>query len=80
MDEPMTAAEWDALPPVLTPEQVARIFGVTRARVVIWAGAGTLPATRIGKQWRFSKSALAALGQHERGPGSNDGPDGPGSS
>jgi excisionase family DNA binding protein len=80
MDEPMTAAEWDALPPVLTPEQVARIFGVTRARVVIWAGAGTLPATRIGKQWRFSKSALAAMGQHERGPGSGDSPDGPGSS
>lgn len=76
----MTAAEWEALPPVLTPEQVARVLGVTRARVVIWAGAGTLPGTRIGKQWRFSKSALVTMGQHEHGSSSSSSTDSSGSS
>ena len=72
MKEPLTAAEWDALPPVLTAEQVGQVFGVTAAQVLRWANAGTLPAVLIGRQWRFSKEQLMQQGapreQHE-GPG-----------
>ena len=62
-DKPMTAAEWDALPPVLTAEQVARVVGVVPARVLRWANAGTFPGFQIGRQWRFSKDVLADGGQ-----------------
>ncbi|MGI3785119.1 MAG: helix-turn-helix domain-containing protein [Janthinobacterium lividum] len=62
-DKPVTAAEWEALPPVLTAEQVARVVGVTPARVLFWANAGTFPGLQVGRQWRFSKDVLADGGQ-----------------
>ena len=62
-DKPLTAAEWDALPPVLTAEQVARVVGVKPAQVLRWANAGTFPGLQIGRQWRFSKDVLADGGQ-----------------
>ena len=61
-DKPLTATEWDALPPVLTAEQVARVVGVKPAQVLRWANAGTMPGYRIGRQWRFAKESLATPG------------------
>lgn len=61
-DKPLTAAEWDALPPVLTAEQVARVVGVKPAQVLRWANAGTMPGYRIGRQWRFAKDFLTTPG------------------
>ena len=63
VDKPMTAAEWEALPPVLTAEQVARVVGVTPARVLFWANSGTFPGFQLGRQWRFSKATLADGGE-----------------
>ncbi len=57
-EESLTAAEWDALPPVLTAEQVARVVGVKPAQVLRWANAGTMSGFRIGRQWRFAKESL----------------------
>jgi len=54
----LTAAEWEALPPVLTPEQVAQVFGVSRLQVIRWASSGELQGAKVGRQWRFLKSAL----------------------
>lgn len=62
----MTAAEWDALPPILTAEQVARVVGVKPAQVQRWATAGDLPGVKVGKVWRFAKSSLVADGDHRR--------------
>ena len=53
-----TAAEYDALPEILTAEQAAAILDTTAAQISRWASAGTIPAVRIGRQWRFSKSRL----------------------
>ena len=58
----MTAAEWDALPPILTAEQVARVVGVKPAQVQRWATAGDFPGVKVGKVWRFAKSLLAGTG------------------
>ena len=78
----MTAAEWDALPPVLTAEQVARVVGVKPAQVLRWANAGTMPGLRIGRQWRFAKDSLTTPGPpapEPRGPSGEQrpGPEGP---
>ena len=54
----LTAAEYDALPPVLTADQVAAILDTTPARVTRWAAAGKIPGVQIGRQWRFSKTRL----------------------
>lgn len=72
-DQPLTAAEWDALPPVLTAEQVARVVGVKPAQVLRWANAGTFPGLQIGRQWRFSKDVLADNGQHDQQDGQSGG-------
>jgi len=64
-EEPLTAAEWDAFPPVLTAEQVARVVGVKPAQVLRWANAGTMPGLRIGRQWRFAKDSLTTPGPSE---------------
>jgi len=54
----LTAEEWDALPPILTADQVARVVGVRPAQVMRWAQAGTFPGRQIGGQWRFAKAAV----------------------
>ena len=76
MHEHMTAAEWDALPPILTAEQVARVVGVKPAQVQRWATAGDFPGVKVGKVWRFAKSALA--GDRDGGVGPAGPPDRPG--
>lgn len=84
--KPLTAAEWDALPPVLTAEQVARVVGVKPAQVLRWANAGTMPGLHIGRQWRFAKESLTTPGppgpsglSGEPGPGPEGPPDSAGS-
>lgn len=65
----LSAAEWESLPPILTPGQVARVVGVRPAQVLRWANAGTLPGRKIGRQWRFAKSSLTRLfGDNGTGP------------
>jgi excisionase family DNA binding protein len=54
----MTQADWDALPPVLTAAQVAQVAGVRPAQVLRWANSGKLPGRKVGRQWRFAKSAV----------------------
>lgn len=55
---PLTPEEWDELPPVLTTEQVARVFGVRPDRVLQWVKDGSLPALTFGRYRRFSKERL----------------------
>lgn len=53
-----TKQEYDALPEVLTPEQAASILDMTTRRLSELAAAGVVPAVRIGRAWRFSKTRL----------------------
>ncbi len=55
---PLTREEYDALPEVLTAEEVAAILGTTGVQVRLWAADGTLPGVQISRLWRFSKSRL----------------------
>jgi len=45
-------------PEFMTTAQVARWLGASPRTVSYWAAAGTLPAVKIGRQWRFEKSAV----------------------
>ncbi len=42
----------------LTTAQVARWLGATPRTVSHWAASGNLPSVKIGRQWRFEKSAV----------------------
>lgn len=44
--------------PYLTVEDVAKRFGVTSTTVYRLAQRGTLPAFKVGNQWRFSEAML----------------------
>jgi PTS system nitrogen regulatory IIA component len=63
--EPYTADQYRDLPEVLTAEQVARILGISVEHVRRWAADGTIPARKLGKSWRFSKSRIEAYVQGE---------------
>lgn len=43
---------------ILDSRGAARFFRVSRETVIREARAGRLPGRRIGKEWRFSRSAL----------------------
>jgi len=58
MPPPFTRDEYDALPEVLTPREVAAILDTTDIQVRRWAAAGRLPGVQIGNRWRFSKAAI----------------------
>ena len=73
----LTADEWEALPPVLTPEQVGAVLGMSRLQVIRLASAGELTASKLGRQWRFPKSALGPSGDY--GTGASGRADRPGS-
>src|SRR5205823_7842276 len=45
---------------VLTPAQLAELLQVEEETVVELAEQGELPARRVGKEWRFSRSAVLA--------------------
>jgi excisionase family DNA binding protein len=55
-----TTQEWDELPPILTPDQVAQIAGVKPQQVLRWANRGWLAGAKIGRQWRFSSAVVRA--------------------
>jgi excisionase family DNA binding protein len=58
MRERFTKEEYDALPEVLTPEQAASMLDMTVRKLAEQAAAGRIPAVRIGRAWRFSKTRL----------------------
>ena len=47
-----TRREW------LTAEEVAAMYGVSAPTIRRLAAAGEIPATRIGRQWRFDPSVV----------------------
>lgn len=59
--ERLTAAEYDQLPEILNSLEVARILHTPRAQVSRLAAEGKLPGGRIGRTWRFSKSAIERM-------------------
>jgi excisionase family DNA binding protein len=46
--------------PLLTPEQVASIFGLTRLAVIRATRSGRIPGVRIGKVWRYRPESIQA--------------------
>jgi excisionase family DNA binding protein len=50
---------------LLTPDQVAEILSVSRARVIAMARGGGLPSLRLGREYRFPRANLNAwIEQH----------------
>jgi len=45
-------------PRILTIEEVAQFLEVDKRVVAEWAGAGKLPATKVGANWKFEKSKI----------------------
>jgi PTS system nitrogen regulatory IIA component len=64
-DDPYTADEYAALPEVLTITEVARILGMSEEQTRRWAVDGTIPAVKVGRVWRFSKSRIERFIQGE---------------
>ncbi|HSK11491.1 MAG TPA: response regulator [Vicinamibacterales bacterium] len=54
---------------LLTTEEVLEYLHVNLRTVYRWVKAGQLPATRVGRQWRFRKSDLDAWLEGQRTPG-----------
>lgn len=63
------AAQYDALPEVLTAAEVATILDTSQRQVLRWAASGEIPAVQVGRMWRFSKTRIETL--------INPGPDSP---
>ena len=59
--ERFTAADYDALPEVLTAEQVGLILSASTPQVRRWAADGVLPGRQFGNRWRFSKSQIEQI-------------------
>ncbi len=45
-------------PRLLTTATVARSLSVVPRTVRLWAECGEIPAIKVGRQWRFDRSAL----------------------
>jgi excisionase family DNA binding protein len=43
---------------LLTTEHLAALLSVSQRTVCLWAECGTLPAIKIGKQWRFCENEI----------------------
>jgi len=43
---------------ILTLEEVAKYLKVKPQTIYTWAKDGTIPAAKIGKEWRFRKSII----------------------
>lgn len=56
-----TAADYEALPEVLTADQVALIVSASPAQVRRWAAAGIIPGRQLGTRWRFSKTLIEQM-------------------
>ncbi len=64
-----TAEDYDALPEVLTADQVALVLSCTPVQARRWAAQGVIPGRQIGTRWRFSKSQIEALIREGTSPG-----------
>lgn len=60
VEGPPTTSMTAALPPLLTPEQVAKALAVTEADVIAIIDAGELSAKKIGESVRIKREALEA--------------------
>lgn len=49
---------WAREAPILDPDRVALLLGITETQVRYLARSGKLPAFKVGKLWRFEKEAL----------------------
>ena len=56
----MTALRTEINDPLLTPDQVGEILGISGYTVREMARRRELPSIRLGKFWRFRESALRA--------------------
>jgi excisionase family DNA binding protein len=45
----------------LTVKEAAALFRVSTKTMLRWIKAGTLPATKLGRDWRIARSDLKAL-------------------
>ena len=43
---------------VLTPDEVAKVLGLSRRTVVGWLEAGKLPGIKVGNRWRVKEEDL----------------------
>ncbi len=43
---------------MLTTEDVSKWLGIARRTVCLWAECSALPAIKVGRQWRFRRSAI----------------------
>ena len=50
----------------LSLKQLAEVFGVNERTVRRWISSGTLPAYKLGHQWRISQRDLDAFLQRAR--------------
>lgn len=58
-----------AYPAVMTPAEVAEVLRLSLTGVRTLAARGDLPGHKIGREWRFLRSDIAAkLGAHHRRP------------
>ena len=62
---------WAREKPILTPDRVALLLGITETQVRVLARAGELPGFKLGKLWRFEKTALMRFAGVQVG-GNND--------
>ena len=62
--EVMTSAEfdlrhgWEPVPDLVSVSEAAELLGVSRQRVLQRIEAKTLPATRVGRDWVITRSAV----------------------
>ncbi len=59
---------WESLPPILDPPAVAMLLGIPTESVWKLAKKGIIPAFRVGKLWRFEKTALMEFAGMENHP------------
>lgn len=58
VDGPAPNPDWDALPAILTPAEIARVMSISRNTVYAQLQRHELPGRKCGAQWRTGKRAL----------------------
>lgn len=58
---------------LLVPEEVAEMLSVSRVTVVRFAKAGRIPALKLGKVYRFSRTAIQNWVSAQMRPASSSG-------
>lgn len=57
---PSAYYDWRQMPEVVTSGEAAVYLRICRKAVAALADAGTLPARKVGQQWRFLRDDLRA--------------------